>query len=728
MMRKFYTVILLFLSVWALSIAQNDGHFSMRFDDKQILEKGVESRFCEWFSLGEGVSFQKFRDTIDDIGYRHQSFQQLLYGTPIEYAMIVVHSKEGYITSMNGFIMEQQKQVERGLLQKPRMFINGADTAEFMVISIEKDDEIIFRPAYKHFDMANNADVYIDTETGDTLKKVARVHSGDVIGTGKTLYRGYKQMTVYYDNAVYYSFDSARNIATLYAGYNSPFIDDENDINNFTNESLVDSLARWFGASLYFAGSTLPFENDNKIEAVLIYDLSWNSVTDWTPDLYIKMFDSNENLLYQSSYYIERKPTYDDPVAFSLDSVFVPDDGFIIKIYDYNSISDDEFIGGIRFNTPILGPSIWQFDHSTGVVILSNDVNEGNDVHWGMQKTYDYWKNTFNRISFDNAGKYIVSLVDCPKDAMIFNTMPNNAFYSHSMADAFCFGGGDMIMMNPLVSLDVVAHEFTHAVTQYSVGNNQGLQYLGESGALNESFSDMFATCVDFYTDATQANWLIGEEVYTEYSGIEAMRDMANTKRFSQPDTYQGEHWASTSSNASDNGGVHTNSGVGNRWFYLLCQGGRGTNDLQNNYAVQGIGIAQAQRIAYRLLTTYLTPTSNFHQARQGAINAAIDLYGRNSIQHQSVENAWYAVGVGNAYIPTEVGTVSAETINMRVENRTIIIETADMKGLLQIYDMQGKLVLSKQVETNETIACNVVHQGVYMARLGDKTGKIVIW
>ena len=57
MMRKFYTVILLFLSVWALSIAQNDGHFSMRFDDKQILEKGVESRFCEWFSLGEGVSF-----------------------------------------------------------------------------------------------------------------------------------------------------------------------------------------------------------------------------------------------------------------------------------------------------------------------------------------------------------------------------------------------------------------------------------------------------------------------------------------------------------------------------------------------------------------------------------------------------------------------------------------------------------------------------------------------
>ena len=90
----------------------------------------------------------------------------------------------------------------------------------------------------------------------------------------------------------------------------------------------------------------------------------------------------------------------------------------------------------------------------------------------------------------------------------------------------------------------------------------------------------------------------------------------------------------------------HTNSGVQNFWFYLLSVGGSGVNDNGDPYSVTGIGISDAEKIAYRNLTVYLTPTSNFHNSRAGSINAAEDLFGLGSQQYFSVIDAWNAVGV----------------------------------------------------------------------------------
>ena len=81
-------------------------------------------------------------------------------------------------------------------------------------------------------------------------------------------------------------------------------------------------------------------------------------------------------------------------------------------------------------------------------------------------------------------------------------------------------------------------------------------------------------------------------------------------------------------------GGVHTNSSVQNFWFYLLSVGGSGVNDNGDTYSVTGIGIADAEKIAYRNLTVYLTQTSNFHSSRAGSINAAEDLFGLGSQQY----------------------------------------------------------------------------------------------
>src|SRR5207253_148050 len=105
------------------------------------------------------------------------------------------------------------------------------------------------------------------------------------------------------------------------------------------------------------------------------------------------------------------------------------------------------------------------------------------------------------------------------------------------------------------------------------------------------------------------------------------------------PDTYMGTGYYT---GTADNGGVHTNSGVSNYWFYLLTTGGSGTNDLSNAYSVTGIGITAAAKIAFRALTVYFTSSTNFANARNLTIQAAKDLYGVCSNEMIQTTKAWY--------------------------------------------------------------------------------------
>ena len=254
------------------------------------------------------------------------------------------------------------------------------------------------------------------------------------------------------------------------------------------------------------------------------------------------------------------------------------------------------------------------------------------DAHWGAEVTYDYYKNRFNRNSYNNQGSAMYSFVH-------FDQGYNNAFWNgYSMT----YGDGDGSFMGPLTPLDVVGHEFTHGVT----GTSAGLIYRNESGALNESFSDIFGTAIDFHNRPNEANYLIGEDIMV--GGGSALRNMQNPNQFSDPDTYDGKHWKPA--NGPDNGGVHSNSGVQNFWFYLLVNGGQGTNDHGATYNISPIGLTKAENIAYRNLTVYLNSSSNYTDAADGAIQSAEDLYGICSPEAIATAEAWYAVGVGMPY------------------------------------------------------------------------------
>ncbi|MCR8859276.1 MULTISPECIES: M4 family metallopeptidase [Bacillus] len=244
------------------------------------------------------------------------------------------------------------------------------------------------------------------------------------------------------------------------------------------------------------------------------------------------------------------------------------------------------------------------------------------DAHYYAGVTYDYYKNTFNRNSVNDAGAPLKSTVH-------YGSNYNNAFWDGSQ---MVYGDGDGYTFTSLSGgLDVIGHELTHAVTE----NSSNLIYQNESGALNEAISDVFGTLVEYY-DNRNPDWEIGEDIYTPGKSGDALRSMSDPVKYDDPD-----HYSKRYTGSSDNGGVHTNSGIINKAAYLLANGG-----THYGVTVNGIGKDKVGAIYYRANTQYFTESTTFSQARAGLVQAAADLYGANSAEVTAVKQSYDAVGV----------------------------------------------------------------------------------
>jgi outer membrane protein assembly factor BamB len=246
-------------------------------------------------------------------------------------------------------------------------------------------------------------------------------------------------------------------------------------------------------------------------------------------------------------------------------------------------------------------------------------------THDNAYITYDYFRKTFGRDSFDGKQGGINAVVHYGRNY-------NNAYWD---GRTLVFGDCDGInCSSPGRGLDVVAHEYSHAVVQYSTD----LIYRGQSGALNESFADVFGAMVD------RDDWLMGEDVWTPCTPGDALRSLENPTLYDQPDNMK--DYVNTS---SDNGGVHTNSGIPNKAAY--------------NIAVQ-IGREKVEQIWYRALTYgYMTESATFADARDACVLAAGDLYGKDSVEVAQVKNGFAAVGIGkSAPVPVPVPVPTTRT------------------------------------------------------------------
>lgn len=261
------------------------------------------------------------------------------------------------------------------------------------------------------------------------------------------------------------------------------------------------------------------------------------------------------------------------------------------------------------------------------------------DAHWAAAKTIDYFYEKFGRKSYNDNNKSLSLYIHWLSydDRKNGRTGTNNAQWTGYV---IMLGDGDGTDFNPYTSIDVVAHEIGHAVTKYSAG----LKYLNESGAINESLSDIWGACVKHYAATTKKIWWHDYESRTDGKASRLLSNPhGDSAYYKCPDTYKGSYWRT---GAEDNGGVHYNSGVMNYWFYLLTHGGSGINGKGDSYNVTGIGFDKSEQIIYKALTDYFTRNTNFANAALYTREAAIELYGLCSDEVKSVVDAWKAVGV----------------------------------------------------------------------------------
>lgn len=269
----------------------------------------------------------------------------------------------------------------------------------------------------------------------------------------------------------------------------------------------------------------------------------------------------------------------------------------------------------------------------------SNRETVAVDALFGLEKTWDYFSSAHGRWGTDGIGAGVEMFVHYvhPNDLGINggSGTTNNAYGGQNR---LYFGNGDGTAFGPLVSLDIVAHEYTHCLLDDLLPDD-GFIYSGESGAVDESFADIFGTAIEFYTgsiNGREPDYLIGEDSITPNTAGDALRDMANPMNFNQPD-----HYSNRYTGTDDNGGVHINSGIMNHVYYLLSEGG----SHRNGTFVPSIGRGVAEYIFYNALARWLTPSSTLEDVAEATRQVAIDDFPDRSAV-AAVELAWFAVGL----------------------------------------------------------------------------------
>jgi len=353
--------------------------------------------------------------------------------------------------------------------------------------------------------------------------------------------------------------------------------------------------------------------------------------------------------------------------SYTLSTTKIGNDGYVM--HDTSRHADNG--GAMPKTSAIRSESVFAHSDAIGIYLTDPGIDSDNtwdrriqqelaDANANSALVYDFLQDVLGINSFDDQGGQMISHVNAyyPQETAnfcgysvppgtLFNAFWNGYNITFTKRDMTGFFDNTYYDISLAAALDVAAHEWGHGVSDRAVN----LAYERESGALNEAFSDWIGVAVEHY--AGETNWTMGE-------GVDLIRDLKNPKDHRQPDTYQGEHWYPTSQAEcptpdiceNDYCGVHINSGVANKMFYLLSEGG-----THNDVTVEGIGINTAINIAYDAIRFHWSSNEDFAGAREGMV-AAAESYGDNAALQ--VGMAWAAVGVGD--VPSTASSGSSQS------------------------------------------------------------------
>jgi bacillolysin len=281
----------------------------------------------------------------------------------------------------------------------------------------------------------------------------------------------------------------------------------------------------------------------------------------------------------------------------------------------------------------------------------------GVSAHYNAGKTFEYYLQTHGRNSINSRGGNMESFINVTEESK----QMDNAYWN---GEAMFYGNGTNTVFKDLPkALDVAGHEISHGVIQ----NTANLRYQGESGALNESFADVFGAMID------RDDWKMGEDITVVSTSFPtgALRDLANPYNggtsLNNP-SYQPKLYAERYKGTEDNGGVHINSGITNYAFYLFA----------SNTAVNK---DKGEKIYYRALTNYLTASSKFIDLRAAVEQSCKDLYPNDAAVLTAAQNAFNTVGIGSGGSTT--GTVYQQDVAVNPGTDYIVYVSNDDKKLV---------------------------------------------
>ena len=646
-MRNIIILLLFFAITLVANSTSQDGHFWLQLRDRNIRMDDASKYFGEWFNLPADATFLLLNDETDELGIRHLRYRQYVAGVEVQASMVMVHGRDGLVTSANGVVMEQKEQPRH---IRRAQDVDGGQQNLYLVKGADG-----YRYAWLQYDFTNNADAYVDIETGEILKSLPRRHSLKETMQGRSLYSGTVPLTVNTEvGGLHWLTDSTRHIYTLNAFHARNKDEEDYKIGETEDGETVYDCVRYLNEECPPFQTADDFWMMRQVTRVTLDNVEKQS--DPFAEVYMVVRNRQGDMLGKSpTFYCSSLPATMTINTNGGMSAFFNVDSFYVVTYLYQYTGDDVRLDSVGFGPLAEGQHTWTGGRTSGRIDVDVVGNPVVDIHWGMAQTYDWYKSMFGRDSYDGKGSPIYNIFFLPLVKSFIGIKDNNNAVAHHDKNYNCYmmlyGIGDGVTMRPVVALDILAHEFTHLVT----ASTAGLENREESGALNESFSDIMGICVKHAVKGSKVadNWMIGDAVMLQVS---CLRDMSHRQSDLKkvPIYYKGEDWV-------DNADEHDNCAVQNYWFYLLCNGGSFPDAIGSwgtGVIINPISMKKAVRIVYRNLTQYLTATSQYPDACRGSLQAAADLYGEGSDEYNSVFDSWSVCGMLEYLLSTAIRPV----------------------------------------------------------------------
>ena len=502
------TMVLVALLMMSGAYAQlRQGHFFKSLDTEYVSVENAKQQFGQWFSLPADTEWKLVGSETDDLGMTRIEYRQYVGGIEVEHSQVLLHAKQGRVVVANGTVMELASTPQQSAkVRRSALTARGDELVDAQgraVCLVETNDG--YRYAYKTESANHRQWIYTDVETGRELKRISRVRNITVPTGEKTQVQGQSlfsgtvamDVTKSADGKVWL-YDQERNIHTVLAAYLPTFAQVEaagkddlyfpegsNDITLYlqdgdntiyaSNDQMKTTSSQYGAYKLKKLKLTKLKSSEGEIPPA---DLAQNPRT-----LLLKIRYGMDTETRKSIGMIEDAVIKIDKLPFEFDfsdyQKVVPRDGITIEL-DEDTIVDkvDEFFEEttITMKPDDSGSYSFQGKGMDGTITYEPSGDPAVDIHWGMGRTYDFYKEVFNRKSFDNQGSPIYNYMYLTNDknlSQMNSSLNNAAAITSDKPYPMIYGMGGYYVgygffMKPVVELSVMSHEFTHIVTDSS--------------------------------------------------------------------------------------------------------------------------------------------------------------------------------------------------------------------------------------------------------------------